>query len=161
MKNRIFNILIVFTLVLAGTAGMAANTVAASDADSEYDIQFELIYEEYVPSPYDNDSDTQEFYGRLRCNGYVVGEIKHTVYWEWDYTYVIDWSVTTTTYNRSNGGYSGVCTFSDNDSANYASWVDCWSWATFDVFYGATQVGEDVPVTIDTGHGADGSYWVI
>jgi hypothetical protein len=160
MKKRILSILLALALVLTGTIGMAANTIMASDADSEYNIRFELIYEEYVPSPCDNDSDTQVFYKYVYCNDNLVGRLKQTVYWEWDGAYVIDWSLTVSTKNYSNGGFSGVCVDTDDYSANYASWLDCWSYAEFYVYYDEEHVATGEP-EIETGHGADGGYWII
>lgn len=137
MKNKIFSILLALTLILAGTIGMAANTVTAAD-------------------------DTQAFYATATYNGYTIGYFQHQVYWEWDYTYVLAWNLTISGSGTSSGGYTGVynSTASYGSSANYASWLYCGSTGAFDVYYNGVPI-TTVYVTIETRHGADGGYWRI
>jgi hypothetical protein len=138
MKKKILSVLLALALVLIGTAGMTANTVAAQT--------------EYFSEP-----------ALYNAGGsyYTIGGAQHTVTWNGDGTYVTSWNLSAFGGDASSGGYTGDWTGTQKVTQNYGSWLYCKSTSTFDVYYEGNKVGT-VTVIIETGHGADGtSYWVI
>ncbi|NLL90120.1 MAG: hypothetical protein GX226_03345 [Dehalococcoidales bacterium] len=127
---------------------MAANTVMASDDEK--------------PPATRNDSDTKYYNAPVIYNGTNVGNFCHIVYWEWDYTYVIDWDLSYIATQGAQGLYRSLFLGAIQDSANYVNRVECISEAMFGIyFYGDTGYKNRlgiVVVTIETVHYADGSY---
>jgi hypothetical protein len=138
MKKKILSVLFALALVLVGTAGMAANTVAA------------------------NDDDTISFSAPVIYNNVNLGNFRHIVYWEWDYTYIIDWDLSYYAPPLAQGLYRARLLGIDQDSQNYVNRVECTSEAVYGIYYFTDTTYSNrldiVIVTVETVHYADGTY---
>jgi hypothetical protein len=138
MKKKILSVLLALALVLIGTAGMAANTVAA------------------------NDDETLAFSAPVMYNNINLGYYFHIVYWEWDYTYVIDWDVSYYAPQIAQGQYKARLLSINQDSQNYVNRVVCTSDALYEIYYADDYDWSDrlatKLVTVETVHYADGTY---
>ncbi|MFZ7104972.1 MAG: hypothetical protein ACOWWO_20220, partial [Peptococcaceae bacterium] len=138
VKNKIFGVLLALTLALTGTIGMAANTVAA------------------------NDDATIPFDEPVTYLGTNLGFFRQIVYWEWDYTYVIDWDLSYSVLQGAQGSYRSLFLGQNQSSQNYANRVECTSDAVFGIYAYSDTTYEHrldmVVINIETVHYADGSY---
>ncbi len=179
MKKKILYVLLAITLALVGAFGTTVNGVTAAERDdalpvtgyeliinessglSESDFEVKIIFEE--PASSRNYSDTQTITLELYYYGGLIAQYSQTVWWQWDYTYVMAWNRSS---SASVGQYGGCRSYYlgeiDGYGYNYASYVECMSKGRFQIRdIGSGELVATVDITIVAGYGADGGYWII
>lgn len=177
MKNRIFSILLAITIALVGAFCTTVNGVTAAGGDdslpaviyeltinessglSESDFEVEIIYKE--SSPCKNDSDTLTVGAVFKVGTQPLAWFSQTVWWEWDYTYVLAWDRYSTCQVTTVGPYEVRYYYeSDNHEYNYGTYLDCMSKGSFEIWDNIDDewVGTWEPL-VRLGYVADGSYW--